>query len=82
MYRCQLNFALFCAALDISWQHLNHPNLLLLSVCKFHVHFNVRLILRELGIYLPHEDGKMIKFKAPVTVSVMTMSRSDRDMDA
>ena len=30
MYRCQLNFALFCAtsALGISWQHLNHPNLL------------------------------------------------------
>ena len=57
MYRCQLNFALFCAALDISWQHLNHPNLLPLSVCRFHVHFNVRLILRELGISLPHEDG-------------------------
>ena len=30
MYRCQLNFALFCAtsALGISDQHLNHPNLL------------------------------------------------------
>ena len=33
-YRCQLNFALFCAisALGISWQHLNHPNLLVRAV--------------------------------------------------
>ena len=30
MYQCQLNFALFYAtsALGISWQHLNHPSLL------------------------------------------------------
>ena len=47
MYRCQLNFAMFCvtSALGISWQHLNYPNLL------------VRLILHELGISLSHEDG-------------------------
>ena len=34
MYRCQLNFAMFCAtrALGIYWQHLNHPNLLARSV--------------------------------------------------
>ena len=31
MYRCQLNFAMFCvtSALDISWQHLNHLLLLI-----------------------------------------------------
>ena len=59
MYRCQLNFAIFCAtsALGISWQHLNHPNLLLRSVYRFHVNFHVRLILHELGISLLHEDG-------------------------
>ena len=59
MYRCQLNFALFCAtsALGISWQHLNHPNLLVRTVYRFHVHFHVRLILHDLGISLPHEDG-------------------------
>ena len=59
MYRCQLNFAIFCAtsALGISWQHLNHPNLLLRSVYRFHVYFHVRLILHELGISLLHEDG-------------------------
>ena len=59
MYRCQLYFAMFCltSALCISWQHLKHPNLLLRAVYKFHVYFHVRLILHELGIFLPHEDG-------------------------
>ena len=59
MYRCQLNFAMFCvtSALGISWQHLNHPNLFVRSVYRFHVYFHVRLILHELGISLPHEDG-------------------------
>ena len=59
MYQCQLNFALFCAtsALGIFWQHLNHPNLLVRAVYRFHVYFHVRLILHDLGIPLPHEDG-------------------------
>ena len=52
MYRCQLNFN-FCFVL----QHLNHPNLLLRSVYRFHVYFHVQLILHDLGIPLPHEDG-------------------------
>ena len=45
------------SALGISWQHLNHPSLLARSVYRFHVYFHVRLILHELGISLPHEDG-------------------------
>ena len=59
MYRCQLNFALFCAknALGISCQQLNHPNLLVRAVYRFHVYFYVRLKLNDLGISLPHEDG-------------------------
>ena len=50
---------MFCvtSAHGISWQQLNHPNLLVPSVYKFHVCFHVRLILHELGISLPHEDG-------------------------
>ena len=34
MYRCQLNFAMFCITnvLGISWQHLNHPNFLVPAV--------------------------------------------------
>ena len=41
MYRCQLNFAMFCvtSALGISWQHLNHPILLVRMVYKFHAWF-------------------------------------------
>ena len=80
MYRCQLNFAMFCvtSALGISWQHLNHPNLLVRSVYRFHVYFHVRLILHDLGISLPHEDGfskvKMLTFRVRITVFVMTMA--------
>ena len=55
MYHCQLNFAMF--ALGISWQHLNHANLLVHSAYRFHVYFHIRLILHELRISLPHEDG-------------------------
>ena len=59
MHRCQLNFALFAAtsALGISWQHLNHPILLVRAVYIFHVYFHIRVILHELGISLPDEDG-------------------------
>ena len=59
MYQCQLNFAMFAvaSALSISWQHINHPNLLIRSVFIFHLYFHIQLILHELGISLPHEDG-------------------------
>ena len=59
MYQFQLNFVIICvtSALGISWQHLNHLNLLVRSVYRFHVYFYIRLILHELGISLPHEDG-------------------------
>ena len=45
------------SALGISWQRLNHPNLLIRSIYRFHVYFHVQLILHEIGISLPHEDG-------------------------
>ena len=50
---------MFCAtsALGISWQHLNHPNLLVGSVYRFDMYFHVRIILHHLGISLQHEDG-------------------------
>ena len=56
MYWCQLNFALFCttSALGISWQHLNHPNLLVRTVYRFHLYFHVRLIIHNLGTPLPY----------------------------
>ena len=59
MYWCHLNFALLCttSAVGISWQHFNHPNLLVCSVYTFHVYFHIQLILHDLGIPLPYEDG-------------------------
>ena len=59
MYRCQLNVSMFCvtSALVISWQHLNRPNLLVRSVYRFHMYFYVQLILHDLGVSLPHENG-------------------------
>ena len=59
MYWRQLNFAMFCvtSALGISWQHLNHPNLLVRAVYIFYVYFHVRYILHDLGISLPRENG-------------------------
>ena len=43
---------MFCvtSVLGISWQHLNHPDLLVRSVYRFHVYFHVQLILHKLGI--------------------------------
>ena len=55
MYRYQLNFALYCAssALGVSMQHLNHPNMLIRSVYRFHVYYHMRLILYRLKVALP-----------------------------
>ena len=58
MYRCQLNFALYCAssALGVSMQHLNHPNMLIRSVYRFHVYYHMRLILYRLKVALSREE--------------------------
>ena len=66
------------SALGISWQHLNHPNLVVRAVYRFHVYFHLRLILHDLGISLPNEDGfSKVKngiLRVHVTVPVMTMA--------
>ena len=77
MYRCQLNFAMFAATstLGISWQHLNHPNLLVRAVYRFHVYFHVRLKMHGLSISLAHEDGfSKVKNAYIQSTSVMTMA--------
>ena len=83
MYRCQLNFALFCAtsAFSISWQHLNHLNLLVRSVYRFHVYFHIRLILNDLGIPLQHEDG-FSKIKNTYIKGAYYSVSDDYDVDA
>ena len=77
MYQCQLNFALFAvtSALGISWQHFNHPNLLVRVVYRFQVYFHMPLIWHKLGISLPHEDGfSKVKnaLRERITVPAMT----------
>ena len=80
MYQCQLNFALFCvtSALGISWQHLNHPNLLVRTVCRLHVYFHVPLILHELGIFyhmtMVSARLKMLTLRVHIAVSVMIVA--------
>ena len=52
---------------------LNHPNLLVRTVYRFHAYFHLRLILHKLHISLPHEDGfskKMIKKLKMITRTV------------
>ena len=58
MYRCELTFALYCAssALGVSIQHLNHPNMLICSVYRFHVYYHMRLILYRLKVALSREE--------------------------
>ena len=74
---------MFCVtkALGISWQHLNHPNLLVRTVYRFHAYFQKRLILHELGISLPHEDA-FSKIKNAYTESVYYSICDDYGVDA
>ena len=83
MYRCQLNFAMFCAttAVGISWQHLSHPNLLVRAVHRFHVYLHVQLISHDLVIPLPHEDG-FSKVKIGCTKSAYYSICDDYGVDA
>ena len=65
----------------MSWQHLNHPNLLVRSVYRFHVYFHVRLILHDLRIPLPNEDG-FSKVKNGYTKSAYYSICDDYGVDA
>ena len=83
MYQRELNFALFCAvsALGISWQHLNHPNLPVRAVYRFHVYLHVQIILHDLGIPLPHGDS-FGKVKNPYIKSAYCSICDEHGVDA
>ena len=78
MYQCQLNFSLFCAtsALGIFWQHLNHANLLVGAVYRFHVYFHVNCMTWVFCCHMKMVSAKlkMLILKVHITVSVMTMA--------
>ena len=59
-YQNQLNFAVYCATTGcgVSYvDHLNHPNLLVRSVYRFHFYYQFRRILSELQVPLPHDNS-------------------------
>ena len=66
---------------ELNEYFLNHPNLLVHSVYRFHVYFQIRLILHELGISLPHEDG-FSKFKNAYIRSACYSICDDYGVDA
>ena len=45
------------SALGLSWQYVNHSQLLVHSVYRFHVCFHVQIILHHLVISLSYKDG-------------------------
>ena len=77
---------MFCVTseLGISCQHLNHPNLLVRAVYKFHVYFHIRSILHELGIFYHMEMAlaklKIVTFKAPITANRKISTRQPYTM--
>ena len=57
-FQNQLNFAVFCATAGcgVSYtDHLNHPDLLVKSVYRFHFYYTLRRILSELQAPSPHD---------------------------
>ena len=57
-YRCQLNFAIYCAtfALGISKEHLKNGNELLKSIYRFHTYYHIRRIFKILVSSTPNQD--------------------------
>ena len=70
MYRCQLNFAIFCStsALGISIQHLTMGSELLKSIYKFHVFYHVRRIFKLMGSPTPNQD-QFVKWNNPFSTT-------------
>ena len=59
LWQKKLNFAVFCAssACGVSVEHLNAKKPIIRSVYRFHVYYNIRRILKILGIPLPYENS-------------------------
>ena len=59
IWQSQLNFAVFCAssACDVSVEHLNAKGPMIRSICRFHVYYHIRRILKILEIPLPYENS-------------------------
>ena len=58
IWQSQLNFVVFCAssACGVSVEHLNAKEPIIKSICRFHVYYHIRRILKILEIPLPYEN--------------------------
>ena len=59
IWQSQLNFVVFCAssACGVSVEHLNAKEPMIRSICRFHVYYHIRRILKILEIPLPYENS-------------------------
>ena len=60
LWQTQLNFAVFCAssACGVSSDHLNYKkHILVRSVYRFHIYYQIRSVLKRLQAVLPHETN-------------------------
>ena len=59
IWQSQLNFVVFCAssACGVSVEHLNAKEPMIRSICRFHVYYHIRRILKILEIPLPYGNS-------------------------
>ena len=59
LWQSQLNFVAFCSSsiCRVSVEHLNAKELMVRSICRFHVYFHIRRILKIMEIPLPYENS-------------------------
>ena len=60
LWQTQLNSAVFCAssACTVSSNQLNYKkHSMLRALCRFHVYYHIRRILKKLQVLLPHKAG-------------------------
>ena len=59
LWQMQLNFAVFCAssACGVSVEHMNAKKPMIRSICRFHVYYHIRRILKILEIPLPYKNS-------------------------
>ena len=66
LWQMQLNFAVFCAssACGVSVKHMHAKIPMIKSICRFHVYYYIRRILKILQIPLP-SDNTFQKYNNP-----------------
>ena len=82
-YQNHLNFAIYCATTGcgVSYaDHMNHPNLLVKSVYRFHVYYQFRRVLSELQVPMP-TDNNFDPFNSRVNMKAYERLCNEFDID-